>query len=76
MKNLLTLKKYFARYKTKLFLGFLFILLSNAGTLYIPLVIKDAINSIDKSVETQQLVRYALIIVGAAFFGGTISLFN
>ena len=70
MKNLLTLKKYFARYKTKLFLGFLFILLSNAGTLYIPLVIKDAINSIDKSVDTQQLVRYALIIVGAAFFGG------
>ncbi len=70
MKNLLTLKKYFARYKTKLFLGFLFILLSNAGTLYIPLVMKDAINSIDKSVDIHSLMHYALIIVGAAFFGG------
>ena len=70
MKNLYTLKKYFVRYKSKLFLGFLFILLSNAGTLYIPLVIKDAINSIDKTVQPHQLINYALIIVGAALFGG------
>ncbi len=70
MKNLYTLKKYFVRYKSKLFLGFLFILLSNAGTLYIPLIMKDAINSIDKSVDTQLLVKYALMIVGAALFGG------
>ncbi len=71
MKNLYKLRKYFSRYKTKIFWGFLFILLSNAGTLYIPLIIKDAINSIDKSVTSEQLVKYALLIIGAAIFGGT-----
>jgi ATP-binding cassette subfamily B multidrug efflux pump len=44
LKNLYTLKKYFVRYKKKLLLGFIFILLSNIGTVYVPLLMKDSID--------------------------------
>ena len=70
MINLLKLKKYFARYKKKLFLGIIFIILSNAGSVYIPLVVKNAINAIDTTTTSQQLIYYALIIIGAALFAG------
>jgi len=70
MKNLLTLKKYFARYKKKLFWGFLFILLSNAGTVYVPILIKDSINAIEKNTNIEQLINYALLIIVSSLFAG------
>lgn len=70
MKNLSTLKKYFLRYKTKLALGFVFILLSNAGTVYVPLLMKDAINALEKNIADDLLLRYALLIVGASILAG------
>jgi ATP-binding cassette, subfamily B, multidrug efflux pump len=70
MKNLSTLKKYFLSYKTKLALGFVFILLSNAGTVYVPLLMKDAINALEKNIADDLLLRYALLIVGASLLAG------
>ena len=70
MENLLTLKKYFARYKKKLFWGFVFVLCSNVGTVYVPLFMKDAINDLQKSVATGQLLQYGLLIVGASLIAG------
>ncbi len=70
MKNLFSLKKYFVRYKKKLFLGFIFILLSNAGTVYIPLIMKDAVNELQKHVSASQLLHYALLIVGTSIAAG------
>ncbi len=70
MKNLYKLKKYFVRYKKKLLWGILFILLSNAGTVYIPLLTKDAINDLGTGVAVNTLVRYGLMIVGASVFAG------
>jgi ATP-binding cassette, subfamily B, multidrug efflux pump len=70
MKNLSTLKKYFLRYKTKLALGFIFILLSNAGTVYVPLLLKDAINILEKNIQTELLIQYALLIVGTSLLAG------
>ena len=70
MKNLRTLKKYFARYKKKLFLGFLFIILSNIGTVYVPLLMKDSIDALQKNATTQLLFQYGLMIVGASLFAG------
>lgn len=70
MKNLSTLKKYFLRYKTKLALGFIFILLSNAGTVYVPLLMKDAINALEKNIADDLLLRYGLLIVGASLLAG------
>ncbi len=70
MRNLYTLKKYFARYKKKLFLGFLFIILSNAGTVYVPLLLKDSINEMQSGVDTTLLLRYAGLMVVASVFAG------
>jgi ATP-binding cassette subfamily B multidrug efflux pump len=70
LKNLYTLKKYFARYKKKLFLGFLFIILSNIGTVYVPLLMKDSIDALQKNATTQLLLQYGLMIVGASLFAG------
>jgi len=70
MKNLFTLNKYFARYKKKLFWGFVFILLSNIGTVYIPILLKDTINSIENKTTIDQLINYALLIVASALFAG------
>ena len=70
MRNLYTLKKYFARYKKKLFLGFIFILLSNAGSVYVPLLLKDSINALQENVNPGELLNYGLMIVGASLFAG------
>ncbi|MCU7493711.1 MAG: ABC transporter ATP-binding protein [Ignavibacteria bacterium] len=70
MKSLLALKKYFIRYKVKLLLGVLFILLSNLGTVYVPLFLKDSINALQKSVEYSVLVRYGLLIIATSFLSG------
>jgi len=70
MRNLYTLKKYFARYKKKLFLGFIFILLSNAGSVYVPLLLKDSINALQHNTNEADLLNYGLMIVGASLFAG------
>ncbi len=70
MKNLYTLKKYFVRYKKKFIWGTLFILLSNLGSVYIPLLMKDAINSLQIKVDPDQLLKYGILIVGSAVFAG------
>ena len=70
MKNLYTLKKYFVRYKSKLLLGILFIILSNAGSIYIPLIIKNAINSLVVKVSISTLIHYSIEIVIASLFAG------
>ncbi len=70
MTNLFKLKKYFLRYKKKLLLGFIFIILSNIGTVYVPIFLKNAINSFENNVSITQLLNYALMIVGASLFAG------
>ncbi|MBE0551097.1 MAG: ABC transporter ATP-binding protein [Ignavibacterium sp.] len=70
MKNLLTLKKYFIKYKTKLLWGMLFILISNAMTVYLPLLLKDSINEIQKNATSAILFKYALLIVGTSIVAG------
>ena len=70
MKNLLTLKKYFIKYKTELFWGILFILISNAATVYLPILLKDSINELQKQTTSQVLLKYALLIVGTSIVAG------
>lgn len=70
MKNLRTLKKYFARYKTALFAGIFFIIASNLFTVYVPLIIKDSLNDLQKGIAEAKLVEYALLIVGSTLISG------
>ena len=70
MKNLLTLKKYFLKYKAKLFWGFIFILISNSMTVYIPLLLKDSINQLQTNTTSSVLLKYAGLIVGTSLIAG------
>ena len=70
MKNLFTLKKYFIKYKTKLYWGILFILISNAMTVYLPILLKDSINEIQNNATSSVLQKYALLIVGTSILAG------
>jgi ATP-binding cassette, subfamily B, multidrug efflux pump len=75
MKNLRELKKYFVQYKKKLIWGFFFIVLSNAGMVYIPLLIKDAINSISVELDISTLITYAFLIIGTSLISGVFRFF-
>lgn len=70
MHNLLTLKKYFLKYKTKLIWGIVFILISNAMTVYVPILLKDAINELQQNTTSAILLKYAAFIVGTSLVGG------
>ncbi len=70
MGSLKHLKKYFARYKKSLAAGILFILISNAGQVAIPLLLKDSINLLMQEVNYELLARYAYIIIGVAIVSG------
>ena len=70
MHNLLTLKKYFLRYRSKLLLGIFFIIVSNLLTVYVPIILKDAINDLQKSVASETLIKYAILIVVVSLVAG------
>jgi ATP-binding cassette, subfamily B, multidrug efflux pump len=70
MKNLLSLKKYFVKYKKKLGWGFLFVILSNIGTVYIPLLMRQAVNDLQKNITAGKLLSYGLLIIGTAILSG------
>ena len=60
MRNLYKLRKYFARYKKKLLFGFLFIILSNIGTVYVPILLKDSIDALNNNISKELLLQYGL----------------
>ena len=70
MKSLLYLNKYFAKYKFRLALGVLFILLSNAAQVYIPILLKESVDLLRTHISYKILLRYSALIVGTAVFGG------
>src|SRR3989337_584262 len=70
MRNLRTLKKYFAKYKNKLAWGIIFIILSNVGMVYIPLLLKDAINILQEKISIDKILYYAILIVVASLIAG------
>ena len=70
MQNLFTLKKYFLRYKTKILLGILFIVISNLLTVYVPIILKNAINDLQNNVASETLFKYAALIIGVSLIAG------
>lgn len=70
MKNLFTLKKYFLRYKKKLILGFIFIVLSDVTAVYVPMIMKDSIDALQKNATSELLFKYGLLIIGISVISG------
>ncbi len=69
-RNLFQLKKYFVRYKKAFVLGIIFILLSNIGQVYIPQLIKQGINAIEKNAVPQAVLKFVLLIVLTSLLAG------
>ena len=70
MGHLAHLNKYFRRYKLRLILGVIFILIANIVQVNIPLFLRDAIDGIDNNLSSDKLINYALLIFGAALISG------
>lgn len=70
MKELFSLKKYFKKYKSKLYWGFLFIFLSNISSVFVPLFIRDGIDDLRQNISSPALIKYSLLIVGVTFSSG------
>jgi len=70
MTPLRRLLGYFARHKRSLGAGFLCVVGSAAFSLMKPLIIGNAVNELAKAVTRGTLIRYGLLLVGAAAFEG------
>lgn len=70
MRELLELNKYFLRYKKKLTLGIIFILISDVGQIYIPLLLRDSIDGLQNNIAYSKIVELALLILGTAILSG------
>lgn len=73
--NLSHLKKYFVRYKTKLVLGIIFILGSNLANVYIPLNVKQGIDSLSKQHDIQVIVNLVILLLIAAIISNVFRFF-
>ena len=73
--NLSHLKKYFVRYKTKLVLGIIFILGSNLANVYIPLNVKQGIDSLSKQHDIQVIVNLVILLLVAAIISNVFRFF-
>jgi len=63
MLSLKELNKYFGRYKTKLLLGVLFILISNVSQVFVPLLLKKGIDNLSLNIDYDAVIQYAGLIV-------------
>lgn len=74
MNELLSLKKYFIKYRYKFILGIICIILANGFSNYIPIFIKNSIDSFSKIKDPEllksALYHYGLYILIAAIIGG------
>src|ERR1041385_8611424 len=70
MTPLRRLLGYFARHKRSLGAGFLCVVGSAAFSLMKPLIIGNAVNELAKAVTRGTLIRYGLLLIGAAAFEG------
>jgi ATP-binding cassette subfamily B protein len=68
--SLSALNKYFLRYKKKLLIGAVCIIFSNVLSGYVPLLVRDSIDSLTKNPSYSTLTRNALLIIGATIIAG------
>ncbi|HEY0309151.1 MAG TPA: ABC transporter ATP-binding protein [Acidobacteriaceae bacterium] len=70
-KRLRPLVPYLKRYRTGLLWGGLSVLLSNAAWILFPLIIKRAIDDMQRGVTQQKIFHYALLIIAVSIVKGT-----
>ncbi len=73
--NLSHLKKYFVRYKTKLVLGIIFILGSNLANVYIPINVKQGIDSLGRQADYHVIVNLVILLLAAGIISNVFRFF-
>jgi ATP-binding cassette, subfamily B, multidrug efflux pump len=76
MKDLYPLIPYLKRYKTKLFVGFIFVAISIFLQSMYPLVIGNAIDGLSNNVESTSLIYYCFLSIGIIAVGGIFLFFT
>ena len=64
MKSLSYLNKYFIQYKWLLLLGVLFIIASNIFNVYMPLIVRDAVNEFETNFSAENWLSLAVYVGG------------
>lgn len=70
MKSLLSLLPYIKKYRKKLTLGFIFIILSISFSSLFPLIVGNGIDAIKSGITTSGIIFYASMAIVAALIGG------
>ncbi|MCH7759921.1 ABC transporter ATP-binding protein [candidate division TA06 bacterium] len=70
MKELKSLLPYLHRYRWRILMGFLFVLLTTGMEVLAPWILRAAIDSLEKGVLIKTLAGYAGLLVGVALVGG------
>lgn len=73
MKNLKRLFPYLKRYKNKIYIGFIFVTISNICSTYLPRIVGETIDTVDKSHFSQdfvfeQIAYILLLTIGSGLF--------
>lgn len=71
MKSLLALKPYLKKYRNRIFVGYIFIVLHIGAMAYQPLIIGSAIDALNEGATASEILNYALLTVGLVVVGGT-----
>ena len=71
MKSLLALKPYLKKYRNRIFIGYIFIVLHIGAMAYQPLIIGSAIDALNEGATASEILNYALLTVGLVVVGGT-----
>ncbi|MEW6006429.1 MAG: ABC transporter ATP-binding protein [Stygiobacter sp.] len=69
-KNLSHLKKYFGKYKNKIMLGILFIILSNIGGVYIPILLRNSIDELKNNLDFNLVIKNTILVVVTSAVAG------
>jgi len=75
IRELRSLKKYLYRYRRGILLGFIFLLLTNGFSLWIPWILKYAVDGIKGGVTHSKLLQYALLLLLVTCAQGVFRLF-
>lgn len=68
--NLSHLKKYFKKYKKKILLGILFIILSNIGGVYIPILLKNSIDDLKNNLDFNLVIKNVILVISTSAIAG------
>jgi ATP-binding cassette, subfamily B, multidrug efflux pump len=73
MKSLLRLKPYLVQHRWMLFGGFAAILLSSVFEVMIPLIIREAVDDLQRASVASDFLRYGAMVVGVTLMSGIFS---